>query len=103
MGRLNDDFKAANSQVLVILGDTLERAAGYRAALHLPFPVLADPQREVYHRYGLEKALMFIQRTASVVIDPAGSIRYLAVATDPNRWLAESQKVLAAARSLAGS
>ena len=99
LGRLNADFQAANSQVLLILGDTPERTRSYAETLHLPFPVLADPQRAVYHQYGLEKALVFIQRTASVVIDPAGIIRYLVRTTDPNRWLSESQKVLEAARS----
>ena len=100
LGRLNADFQAANSQVLVILGDTLERARSYRETLHLPFPVLSDPQRLVYHQYGLEKALLVIQRTASVVVDQAGIIRYLVRVTDPTRWLAESHKVLEAARSL---
>jgi peroxiredoxin len=102
LGRLNADFLSAGSQVLVILGDTLERARSYRDALHLPFPVLSDPPRAVYHQYGLEKALRVIQRTASIVIDRAGTIRYLVRSTDPTRWLSESRKVLTAARSLPG-
>ncbi len=103
MGRLNSDFEAANSQVLVILGDSLERARGYAEALHLPFPVLSDPQRAVYHQYGLEKALRMIQRTASIVIDRDGIIRYLSRATDPTRWLSESRRALEAARSISSS
>ena len=99
MGRLNPDFQAANSQVLLILGDTLEHARSYAETLHLPFPVLSDPPRAIYHQYGLEKALVFFQRTASVVVDSAGVVRYLVRTTDPNRWLSESQKVLEAARS----
>ncbi len=102
MGRLNVDFQAANSQVVVILGDTLERARSYRESLHLPFPVLSDPQRTVYHQYGLGKALRLIQRTASIVIDQTGTIRYLVNSTDPTRWLSESRKVLEAARGLSG-
>ncbi len=100
LGRLYTEFQAVNSQVLVILGDSAERASHFKEALHLPFPVLFDPQRLVYHNYGLEKALIFLQRTASVVIDRAGIIRYLVRSTDPTRWLAESRKVLEAARSL---
>ena len=103
LGRLNADFQAANSQIRVILGDTLERARRYSETLHLPFPVLTDPQRTVYHQYGLEKALLVIQRTASVVIDQAGVIHYLVRSTDPTRWLSESRKVLEAARSLSGA
>ncbi len=98
LGRLNPDFQAANCQVLVILGDTPERARSYTESLHLPFPVLSDPQREVYHQFGLDKSF-FLQRTASIVIDTNGIIRYLVRATDPTRWLSESHKVLDAARS----
>ncbi len=102
LGRLNSDFQAANSQVLVILGDSLDRALRYSETLHLPFPVLSDPQRSVYHQYGLEKTMRIIQRTASIVVDQAGIIRYLVRSTDPTHWLSESRKVLEAARSLSG-
>ncbi len=102
LGRLNADFQAANSQVLVILGDTLERARSYSESLHLPYPVLSDPQRNIYHQYELDKALRLIQRTASIVIDQVGTIRYIVRSTDPTRWLSESRKVLEVARSLPG-
>ncbi len=102
LGRLNADFEASNSQVLIILGDTPERARGYGETLHLPFPVLSDPQRGVYHQYGLGKTLRVIQQTASIVVDRDGIIRYLSRATDPTRWMSESRRVLEAVRSLAG-
>lgn len=101
MGRHYSDFQAANTEVLVILGSTLDRARSYAELLHLPFPVLADPQRDVYHRFGLEKAFLVIQRTASVLVDTAGVIRYLKRATNPNEWLKESQELLQKARGLA--
>ena len=100
MGRLYSEFQAANAEVLVILGDSLERAQSYAGLLHLPFPVLADPQRAVYHQYGLDKALVVIQRTASVLIDKGGIIRYLKRATNPMVWLQESQEILGAAQAL---
>ena len=37
--------------------------------LHLPYPVAADPERKIYHLYGLDTAYFFLQRTASLVID----------------------------------
>jgi peroxiredoxin len=101
LGRLYSEFQAANAEVLVILGDSLERAQSYAGLLHLPFAVLADPQRVVYHQFGLEKTLVVIQRTASVVIDKNGIIRYLKRATNPMQWLQESQEVLRAAQALA--
>jgi len=92
LGRLYDQFKAANFEILLILGDTLEKASRYAESLHLPFPVLADPARGVYQQYGLEKTF-FIQRTASVIIDCTGIIRYIKTTTNPMTWLQESLAV----------
>ncbi len=78
----------------------MEKARRYADSLHLPFPALADPERNVYHQYGLEKALLFIQRTASVVIDNTGVIRYLKATTSPMVWLQESQELLSFVKSM---
>ena len=94
LGRLYAEFKAAHCEVLVILGDTLERARSYAATLYLPFPVLSDPHRVVYHQYGLEKTFVVIQRTASLVVDPTGHIRYIKSASNPMEWLKENQALL---------
>jgi peroxiredoxin len=94
LGRLAKDFQSANTEVLVILGDTLDRARQYAGALKLPFPVLADPDRQVYERFGLDKAFIVIQRTASVIVDQAGVIRYLRRTANPMTWLQESRELL---------
>jgi peroxiredoxin len=94
LGRLYPEFKAAGYEVVLILGDSIEKAQRYAQILHLPFPVLADPDRAVYQRYGLEKVILVVQRTASVIIDQEGIIRYLKTATNPMTWLAESQELL---------
>jgi peroxiredoxin len=39
---MNDEFVKAGAGILVILGDTLERARKYAETLKTPFPVLAD-------------------------------------------------------------
>jgi peroxiredoxin len=101
LGRLYKDFLTANCETLLILGEPVEKARRYTETLHLPFPVLADPDRSVYHRYGLEKAMVFIQRTASVVIDQSGTIRYLKTTTNPMVWLQESQELLNFVKSMA--
>jgi peroxiredoxin Q/BCP len=101
LGRLYKDFQAAGAEVLVILGDTPDRALRYSESLHTPFPVLADPERDVYKVFGLEKAMLVIQRTASVVVDREGVIRYIKRATNPMTWLQESQELLDATRALA--
>jgi peroxiredoxin len=83
-------------QILVILGDTLERAFRVAETLKAPFPVLADPGRAVYHRYELQKNFIGIQRTASVIVDPNGVIRYLKRSVNPMTWLQESKELLQA-------
>jgi peroxiredoxin Q/BCP len=100
LGRLYKDFQAAGAEVLIILGDTPDRALRYSESLHTPFPVLADPERDVYKVFGLEKALLVIQRTASVVVDREGVIRYIKRATNPMTWLQESQELLDTTRAL---
>ena len=94
LGRLYNDFRSAGADVLVILGDTPERARTYAESLKTPFPVLSDPKRAVYHRYGLDKALGMIQRTASIVVDRQGIIQYMLRATNPMLWLKDSRDLL---------
>jgi peroxiredoxin len=94
LGRLYPEFQAAGAEVLVILGDSPERATQYGASVRVPFPILADPAQAVYRRFGLDRAFLLIQRTASVVVDRNGTIQYLRRATNPQTWLQESQELL---------
>ena len=96
VGRLNDEFIKAGAQILVILGDTPDLAQRYVETLNLPFPVLSDPDRELYHRYELQKNFIGLQRTASVIVDQEGVIRYLKRSTNPMLWLKESKELLQA-------
>jgi peroxiredoxin len=101
LGQLYAEFKAVNCEILLILGEPVDKAKRYAESLHLPFPVLADPRRNVYHRYGLEKAVVFIQRTASIIIDQSGTIQYIKTTTNPMLWLQESKELLNKVKSLA--
>jgi peroxiredoxin len=96
LGRMNAEFVKAGAQVLVILGDNLERARKYAETLKAPFPVLADVEREVYHRFELTKNFIGLQRTASIIADQNGVIRYIKRAANPNTWLKESKELLQA-------
>jgi len=100
LGRLYPEFQAHNCEIILILGDTLEKSKQYAQSLHLPFPVLSDRERVIYHKYGLEKALVFIQRTASIIIDHQGIIRYIKSTTSPMVWLQESNELLKVVHSL---
>ena len=93
---MNDEFVQAGAQILIILGDTLERAGKYAGTLKTPFPVLADPDRAVYLRYELVKVFIGIQRTASIIIDQNGVIRYLKRSINPMTWLQESKELIKA-------
>ncbi len=100
LGRRSSELEAAGTHVIVILGNNVERARKYAQDLKLPFPVLADPDREIYHRYGLHKAMILIQRTASLVIDKNGAVRYLKQTTNPMVWLAEIDELCQAALNI---
>jgi len=88
------DFQAAGATVLVILGDSPERAVKYVEQLKVPFPVLADPDRSVYQVFELDKVAFVIQRTASVVVDREGLIQYIKRTVNPMTWLQESRELL---------
>jgi peroxiredoxin len=100
LGKLYEQFKEAGAEVVVILGDTLERTQEYANLLKLPFPVLSDPEREVYQLYELEKYFRLMQRTASIVIDRSGVVQYLKRTTLPNVWLQESRELFGFVDSL---
>jgi peroxiredoxin len=94
LGRLYKDFQMAGTEILVILGDTSERARQYTETLKTPFPVLSDPNRAVYQSFGLDKVAFVIQRTASVVVDRNGLIQYIKRSVNPMIWLQESRELL---------
>ena len=96
LGRLNEQLVKEGAQVLIILGDTLEKARAYSDQLKLPFPVLSDREREIYHVFELTRNFIGIQRTASIIVDKDGVIRYIKRATNPMTWLQESRELLEA-------
>jgi len=93
---MNTEFVNAGVQILIILGDTLDRARRYAETLKTPFPVLADPERVIYLRFELTKNFIGIQRTASVIVDQNGVIQYIKRSVNPMTWLQESKELLQA-------
>ena len=93
---MNIDFVKSGVQILVILGDTMDRARRYAETLKTPFPVLADPERVIYLRFELTKNFIGIQRTASVIVDQNGVIQYIKRSVNPMTWLQESKELLQA-------
>jgi len=93
LGKLYEQFKEAGAEIIVILGEDVEKARKYAEGSKLPFPILSDPDRAVYQLYELEKYFMLFQRTASLVIDRQGIVRYLKRTTVPNVWLQETREL----------
>lgn len=100
LGRLYEQFKASGADVVVIIGSDVAKAADYARITNAPFPILADENREVYAAYELEKYFSLFQRTASIVIDKQGIVRYLKRTTVPNVWLQESRELFGFVDSL---
>lgn len=100
LGKLYEQFRAAGAEIIVILGEDVERSRAYAEGIKLPFPILADPDRAVYQLYELEKYFLLFQRTASLVVDKDGIVRYLKRTTVPNVWLQESRELFGFVDSL---
>ncbi|MBI2331988.1 MAG: peroxiredoxin family protein, partial [Chloroflexi bacterium] len=49
LGKMYDQFREAGTEVIVILGEGMQVAREYADGMGLPFPILCDPDREVYH------------------------------------------------------
>jgi peroxiredoxin len=83
LGRIYDELQTLDTEVLVVGGGSPKDAERVVKMLKLPFPVLADPDRAVYLRYGLGKALLTIQRSGTFLIDKQGTIRHIEQGTLP--------------------
>lgn len=76
-------LQACDAEVMVIGSGSRAEAERLAATLRIPFPVLADADRAVYRRYGLEKVLGVWQRSGAVVVDIHGRVAYLHLNTIP--------------------
>lgn len=94
LGRLYEQFKAQQTEVLVVIDASPEETAEYAKKVHAPFPVLANPGHTVYEMYGLNKVFFFTSRSGSLVVDQQGQISYLKSALITTAWLKESLEVL---------
>jgi|HigsolmetaAR202D_1030399.scaffolds.fasta_scaffold00794_8 peroxiredoxin Q/BCP len=66
-------FKEANAQILGVSIDDVESHKKFAEKHSLPFPILADPNKEVVKAYGVLGLLGFAKRE-TFLIDPQGVI-----------------------------
>lgn len=69
--------------LVVIGGGKVARAKAMVESLHLDVAVLADAERDVYHAYGLHRAMSLIQRHATIIVDSERVVRYVRFAVIP--------------------
>ncbi len=71
------EFDKRDAQLLAIAPDSLEQAQSYFERNEIPFPCLADPEREVYRQYDVKSALVSMgQRPGLFIVDGEGVVRY---------------------------
>ena len=71
------EFEKRDVQLLAIAPDSLESAQSYFQRNEIPFPCLADPDREVYRQYDVKSALVSLgQRPGLFIVDGEGVVRY---------------------------
>jgi peroxiredoxin len=78
-----EQLRAQDTEVLILGGGNRKGAERLSARHKLPFPVLVDPDRVVYRRYGLDKVLIALQRSGTFLIDKQGIVRYIHQVTNP--------------------
>ena len=93
LGHMYEQFRDVGADIIVILGERMDKTLEYAESLNLPFPILSDPDRAIYHLYELEKYFLLFQRTASLVVDKEGIVRYLKRTTVPNVWMQETREL----------
>ncbi|GLH67076.1 peroxiredoxin [Geothrix edaphica] len=75
---LRDGFAAIQAADAVILGvsaDTTQSHKAFAEKFHLPFSILADPDKRIIEAYGVKMPLLGFAKRTTVLIDRQGIIR----------------------------
>jgi len=95
-----EEFRAAGTEVLAVVNDTVEEARGYFAEHGLPYPCVCDPGHDVYDLYGVtSKVTSLGQRPGLFIVDREGIVRFAHVGHQ--QWeIPEDDEVLEACRGI---
>ena len=83
--------------VLGVSADTTQSHKAFAEKFHLPFSILADPDRRIIETYGVKMPLLGMAKRITVLIDRQGIVRK--VITDV-RTKDHDQQVLALLKTL---
>jgi peroxiredoxin len=91
-----DEIRGKGIEVLALAPGGVEETGAFAARRAIPFPLLADPDREVFRSYQVESRLRSLgQRPALYAVDRDGIVRYASLGTQ--QWqLGDIDEALAA-------
>ena len=90
-------LKAAGAVVLGVSGDDVKSHEAFAAKYHLPFSLLADPDRAIINAYGVKMTGLNFAKRVTFVIDRQGVIRKIFRDVKPE---GHDQEVFAAVKNL---
>ena len=91
------ELKAAGAVVLGVSSDDVKSHEAFAAKYHLPFSILADPDKAIIKAYGVKMLGLNYAKRVTFVIDRQGFIRKIFWDVKP---AGHDQEVLAAIKSL---
>ncbi|HJW34081.1 MAG TPA: peroxiredoxin [Holophagaceae bacterium] len=80
---------ATGSVVLGVSGDDVKSKKAFAEKYHLPFSILADPEKKIIGAYGVKMAIVGFARRVTFIIDKTGTIRH--ILTEVNTAAADKQ------------
>lgn len=75
---LRDGFgaiKAAGAVILGVSADSTQSHKAFAEKFHLPFSILADPEKKIIEAYGVKLPLLGFARRVTFLIDKQGVVR----------------------------
>jgi len=76
-----------DTALLVIVPGTPDQARKIAKLVRATFPVLADPDRTTFRRYGLGRKLVVIQQSGTALVGRDGALAYMHRSISPSRAL----------------
>jgi len=73
---------AAGAVVLGVSADDATSHIAFAAKYHLPFPLLADPEKRIIDAYGVRMPVVGIAKRVTFLIDKQGIIRHIVSSVD---------------------
>ncbi len=58
-------------------------AAAVRSVLKIGYPLIADPRRHVYDRFGYRRVLAVVQESGTALVDRGGTVRFVHRTANP--------------------